>query len=508
MQISNFIVSKATSYIDGKATEKEQNWPDVGSLFQSTICKSSSSAHSSKSSVRHQEAAAEAAASQAVLQVLEEQEIEQIEIERLEAEVRRKAAEQEALARRLRLEREAEELKLRMQREEDEAKFKAKQEAEYAALQRSLDERRRKLKHLEKVKDLRAAQARMHVYDQMSVTEEQKVVTTKTSTESKALGHASFPPQQEHTISQTATTPANDGTTELVKALAGALNSSRIPVPEPSIFSGDPLRYSDWNLSFHTLIDQKNIPENEKIFYLHRYVSGQAKSALYGYFLLGTESAYAAAWKILDERYGNPFTIAKAYRDKLQAWPKITSKDSIGLKDFANFLCSCEAATVHIKSLEILSDCNENRKVLSKLPDWLTASWNHKVIEIEEETNKFPTFSQFVSFLTREAKIACNPVTSLQSLKLGESDNSERLKLTRPKNFGAKTLTTTSQEKTTFTCLFCKKPKHTLQKCRSFLEKAVTESKVCSNRKAMLWLSQARPSLEKLYQQKCLREVQ
>nr|XP_023667350.1 uncharacterized protein LOC111843758 [Paramormyrops kingsleyae] len=129
----------------------------------------------------------------------------------------------------------------------------------------------------------------------------------------------------------------------------------------------------------------------------------------------------------------------------------------------------------HIKSLEILNDCNENRKILYKLPDWLTASWNRKVIEIEEETNNFPTFSQFVSFLTREAKIACNPVTSLQSLKQSESDDFERLKPTRQRNIGAKTLTTLSEEKTALTCMFCKKPKHTLQKCRSFLEKTVTD---------------------------------
>lgn len=83
---------------------------------------------------------------------------------------------------------------------------------------------------------------------------------------------------------------------------------------------------------------------------------------------------------------------------------------------------------VHIKSLEILNNCNENRKVLSKLPDWLTASWTRKVIGNEEQTDSFPTFSQFVSFLTREAKTACNPVTSLQSLKQVQSDNSERLR--------------------------------------------------------------------------------
>lgn len=56
--------------------------------------------------------------------------------------------------------------------------------------------------------------------------------------------------------------------------------------------------------------------------------------------------------------------------------------------------------------------------MLAKIPDWLTARWNWK----------FPSFSQFVKFLTREAKIACNPVTSLQSLKQSETEKSKQPK--------------------------------------------------------------------------------
>ncbi|KAL0197594.1 hypothetical protein M9458_006134, partial [Cirrhinus mrigala] len=125
-------------------------------------------------------------------------------------------------------------------------------------------------------------------------------------------------------------------TTALARALADSINISRLPVPEPAVFNGDPLNY----------------------------------------FLLGTDAAYYAAWDTLKERYGGSFVIAKAFRDKLTSWPKIGTKDSAELRE-----------------------------------------WNRKVIEVEEQHGCFPTFSNFVDFITREAKIACNPVTSLHALK-------------------------------------------------------------------------------------------
>lgn len=222
---------------------------------------------------------------------------------------------------------------MRMEREEHEAKFKAKQEEEYDAKITWWKEN--------KVAALREGETSMRITSKnASVWPNQYHTRAKGGYEKdnnikQSSWRWSFSPQQNHTISHATINRANDVAAELVKVLAGAFNASRVPVPEPSIFSGDALRYSNWKLSFNTLIDQKNIPENENIFYLRRCVSGQAKSALDGYFLLCTETAYAAAWKILDERYGNPFSVAKAYRDKLQAWPKVSSRESTELRDFA-----------------------------------------------------------------------------------------------------------------------------------------------------------------------------
>ncbi len=122
-----------------------------------------------------------------------------------------------------------------------------------------------------------------------------------------------------------------------------------------------------------SLINRKNIPVSENNYYLRKYVEGPTKKAIESYFLLGSESAYHAAWAILEESYGNPFVIAKAFRDKLNLWPKIGPKDSVELREFTDFLRGCEASMAEIKSLQVLNDCNENQKILSKLPDWLAS---------------------------------------------------------------------------------------------------------------------------------------
>lgn len=156
---------------------------------------------------------------------------------------------------------------------------------------------------------------------------------------------------------------------------------------------GDP-QFKDWQLSFETLIYRKNIPKNKKLYYLRKYLGGAAKKTVEGYFLLGTEVAYGSAWQLLEKRFGDPFIIGRSFRNRLHAWPKIRSKDSCELRVFTDFLKSCEAAMPLLKTLEVLNDCNENQKILLKLPDWLVSRWNRKVVEAREGNAGFPKFKK------------------------------------------------------------------------------------------------------------------
>lgn len=130
-----------------------------------------------------------------------------------------------------------------------------------------------------------------------------------------------------------------------------------------------------------------------------------------------------------------------------------------------------------IRGLEVLNDCNKNQKILAELPDWLTSRWNRKVIEAKEESHTFPSFSQFVKFLTCEAKIACNPITSLYVLKPSEG---EKIKISKNRSPGAKVLATSSDEKAnTTSCVFCAKEGHSLPEFRKSMKKTIRERRGC-----------------------------
>ena len=143
---------------------------------------------------------------------------------------------------------------------------------------------------------------------------------------------------------------------------------------------------------------------------MKRYVSGSAKQAIGGLFLQNSSEAYEQA----DERFGQPFIVTKAYRDKLQEWPKIGAKDHQGLRGFADFFI--ETAMQTIKYLTILNDHMENQKLLAKLPDRFTSQCNREATRERKEQKRYPAFKNFTAFINAEADLASNPISSCNAV--------------------------------------------------------------------------------------------
>ncbi|XP_062614169.1 uncharacterized protein LOC134275907 [Saccostrea cucullata] len=297
-----------------------------------------------------------------------------------------------------------------------------------------------------------------------------------------------YPPTNNATVNSNSTTNDDSTTSILAKVFADSVNLNRLPIPEPSVFTGDPLRFVEWKTAFHALIERKGIPEQERLFYLKRYVAGEALQAIDGFFYSGSSSAYENARQVLQDRYGHPFVMQKAFRKRLENWPKITEGNSKALRDFGDFLLACRDATPQVPSLKILDDCSENQKLLSKLPNWAALRWNRQVQETVDSTGEYPLFSKFVDFVVKEARIVCNPVSSIYALKDTDTKPAREHKNSSRK---ANVLATNSTHlhNATGTDMrpnlsdYCEKEGHPLFKCEKFNNLSIEDKRVVVRKK-------------------------
>ncbi len=280
--------------------------------------------------------------------------------------------------------------------------------------------------------------------------------------------------------------PPNPSTdiSSLAQAIQDSITINRLPMPMPTVFSGDPIHYIEWRASFMSLIDRKGISSADKLYYLKKHVSGSAHKCIEGTFYQDDDEAYRDAWNKLNQRFGQPFVIQRAFRDKLSKWPKVQNKDAEGLRVFSDFLNACLQAMPHVKGLEILNDCEENQKLIQKVPDWLAARWNRQVSIALLEGGDFPTFEDFATFVSIEAEIACNPITSLHALHSSSSSyvkgSTSEAKGNKVSVFNTQTNTNTENLKSNAgrerpPCMWCKNDKHQLSKCTSFKGNSLKE---------------------------------
>lgn len=379
----------------------------------------------------------------------------------------------------------------------------AAKEVEYSMMQ-EIEARKCELEKLKAEKDQEMAQeVSIHSSDSnrreqqdLSITAQQHVVP--------------FPIQCPTNITATSTPPKSD-ISYLAQAVQNSIALNRLPTTEPSVFNGDPIQFIEWKAAFVSLIDGKAISSADKLHYLKRYVGGPARKSLDGIFYRNDEEAYNDAWNKLNQRYGQPFVIQKAFREKLAKWPKIQPRDAEGFREFSDFLNACHQAMPHVKGLEILDDCDENQKLVHKLPDWAAAWWNRKVTQTLIETRDFPKFIDFVTFMSMEAEITCNPVTSFSALRATDPTSEKRYlkdsKRNRANVFHIQTAMENKQnyeneqrptKGNTKMCFFCKDNKHKIDNCPKFVAKSLEEKRKYEGEQTLLWLHETRPQRKRL----------
>ena len=284
-----------------------------------------------------------------------------------------------------------------------------------------------------------------------------------------------------------------DELTSVVKLVAEQQRMSLLPAQQPPVFSGNHFDYAAFISAFESLIECQVSDPKQRLYYLNQFTSGDAKESIQGFINLDSPDSYDKARKVLKERFGHPYRVAQAYKDKLNAWPPMKEGDGARLQQFADFLVLCEQAMNTLKYMEGLNSEDTLRRITAKLPSNMGVKWCRFANKMLKSEERLSTFHDVVKFVTQEAALATDPVFSTEALKearkdeftsSSSSDNNTNRNTTW-RNNGRKGKSTSSfltsatphddQPPPGSSCPFCNSQHHDLEKCSSFKKKTVKE---------------------------------
>ena len=162
-----------------------------------------------------------------------------------------------------------------------------------------------------------------------------------------------------------------------------------LPKPELATFDGNPLEYWIFIKSFGTIIESNAINESEKLMYLIQYTSGEAKTTIKSCLVMDSSVEYhKTARKLLEERFGHPFTIASTYVAKLTEGPPLKPSDRTGLLAFADQLKDCERTLESIGYLDEINSADNLSRIVKRLLFHLRTKFVEVADSIQQSGNR------------------------------------------------------------------------------------------------------------------------
>lgn len=327
-------------------------------------------------------------------------------------------------------------MKLRAKATQLVAKMKLKQLEEEQALEAQLNELKNRMAYLRAKHESDQASAELQMY------EEQEVGMISQRSNNKATEPRNIPPAEVIMVPEDENMPANyeikhaapvinQNTTrnghyntpiassypiqqeaqflfqqQMMQTMTNALF---LPKPELSPFDGNPLNYWRFVRSFEKNIESKSSSESERLNYLIQYCSGKAKEVIKNCAIMHEDQGYRAARKILQERFGDPYTIACASINQVTKGPALKPSDREGLLALADKLKDCQLTLSAIGYLDDINSADNLRRIAEQFPFHLKGKWLERARAIREMGRR-PNIEDIASFISKAARAANDPV--------------------------------------------------------------------------------------------------
>ncbi|KAL7838309.1 hypothetical protein AOLI_G00267130 [Acnodon oligacanthus] len=226
--------------------------------------------------------------------------------------------------------------------------------------------------------------------------------------------------------------------------------------------------------AFEHGVEDKTDSSRDRLYYVDEYISGQPRELIWSCLHMEPKHGYCEAKKLLQEHFGNEYTISRAYIEKALNWPDIKSDDGAVLQSFDLYLTGCRNAMADVAYMEELDSSVNMRSIISKLPNKLRERWRAIACGILDKQQRRVKFSNLVDFVNRQAREASHPVFG--SIMEGPRNQAKRYtRETSLRKSGLGRVCTTGEQ---HTMEHCKKMKRSLHKDKiDFLRNKVLHMK-------------------------------
>ena len=169
----------------------------------------------------------------------------------------------------------------------------------------------------------------------------------------------------------------------LLRYNSGYAGSSSLTKLKLNNFDGNPIEWPEWASMFIATVDQRPIPDSEKMSHLKTLLTGKARSAISGMGYSG--QFYGAAWSILERKFGRPHVIIDAQLESLRKASQVKPHNSTGLIIFSVFVSNFVNELKEYKQIGDLQSSSTLYMVVDKLPQVLKAKWWFYIDDKDED---------------------------------------------------------------------------------------------------------------------------
>ena len=153
----------------------------------------------------------------------------------------------------------------------------------------------------------------------------------------------------------------------------GLSGNSNLPKLKLNNFDGNPLEWPEWSSMFIATVDQRPIPDSEKMSHLKTLLTGKARSAISGMGYSGQD--YGSAWSIQERKFGRPHVIIDAQLESLRKASQVKPHDSTGLISFSVNVLNFVNVLKEYKQIGDLQSCSTLYMAVDKLRQFLKEKW-------------------------------------------------------------------------------------------------------------------------------------